>query len=343
MELRAQLEDEVGATFIIGDFNKRSVETQLECDPHERSDPFHWYEVLTASSEGRNYVDAVRRYARKLGRSLGNQWTHEQRNRTPLCNGTNELPPQPDRLHLRFRRRSCRSIGRRAGLGRRRDPGRRAASTSIRTTGSCAARYVLTGPPQPLRPQAIRKRGGEVDLTWSPVEGAEGYVVYRAIRRRTFDTLANVGAETTAFNDLFTEHGVTYRYKIAAVGADEGQGVESGASFVEIDKRGPQVLYVFPRRGAIDVERRENIRVTFDEAVRPDSVTNDRIRLYRGRTRLSGTLRQVSPRVLVFNPTFPMRAGREHKVSVKPVTDRLRNVGGGAGWTFETRRPRKKN
>ena len=296
----------------------------------------HWYEVLTSSTDGRNYVDAVRRYARKLGLSLGNQWTHEQRNRTPICNGTSSF--RRNRIDYIFGSGAAlaeASADAPGWAGER--PGTRSGEHKYSDHRFVWARYVLTGPPQPARPQAVRKRGGEVDLTWSPVEGAAGYVIYRAIRRRTFDTLANVGAETTAFNDLFTEHGVTYRYKIAAIGADEGQGVESGASFVEIDKRGPQVLYVFPRRGAVDVERRENIRVTFDEAVRPDSVTNDRIRLYRGRTRLSGTLRQVSARVLVFNPTFPMRAGREHKVSVKPVTDRLRNVGGGAGWTFETR------
>jgi hypothetical protein len=91
----------------------------------------------------------------------------------------------------------------------------------------------------------------------------------------------------------------------------------------------------------MDVERRANIRVTFDEAVRPDSVTDDRIQLYRGRKRLPGKLRQVSGRVLVFDPAFPMRARSEHKVVVKPVTDRLRNVGGGAGWTFETKPARE--
>jgi endonuclease/exonuclease/phosphatase family metal-dependent hydrolase len=332
MELRAQLEDETGATFIVGDFNKRSVQTALECDGKERSEPFHWYETLTAPADGRAYVDAARRYARKLARPMTNQWTHEQRKRTEICDGRKEF--RRSRIDYIFANGAALAEASAdnpgwAGV----KPGTKSGEHKYSDHRFVWARYVLTGPPQPLRPGARKKRGGEVDLSWSQVNGAVEYVIYRAIRQRGFDKLATVGAKTLTFNDVFTEHGVTYRYKIAAIGADSGQGVESGASFVEIDSQGPKVLNVSPRRGAIDVDRRANIKVTFDEGVRPESVTQDRIRLYRGGTRLSGTLRQKSARVLIFNPTFPMKAGREHKVAVKPVTDRLRNVGGGAGWT----------
>ena len=341
MMLREQLEAEVGATFIAGDFNKRSVQTPLECDPDERSDPFAWYASLTEPDEGRVYADAARRGARTFGTSMANQWTHEQRSRTENCDGTHRF--RRSRIDYIFSSGAAVAEGSADAPGwAGATPGTKSGEHKYSDHRFISSRFVLTGPPKPGRPQAARRRGGEVDLSWSPVEGATRYVIYRAIRRRGFNTLATVKATTTTYDDVFTEHGVTYRYKIAAIGENQGQGVESGASFVEIDKRGPQVRYVSPRRGALDVERRAVIRVTFDEAVRPDSVTQDRIRLYRGRKRLSGRLRQESSRVLIFNPSFPMRAGREHKVVVKPVTDRLHNVGGVAAWTFETKSRRKK-
>jgi hypothetical protein len=339
--LRSQLENEPGATFIIGDFNKRSVEVPLECDPDERSEAFHWYEVLTAPTEGRVYVDAVRRYGRLHSRPMTHQWTHEQRQGSNTCTGT--WAHRRSRIDYLF---SSGAIVAEASAdapgwaGAR--PGTKSSAHKYSDHRFVWGRFVLTGPPKPPRPTAVRRRGGSVDLSWSPVNGATQYIIYRAIRRRALDALATVSAKTTAFDDRFTEHGVTYRYKIAPVGADEGQGVESGASFVEVDKRGPQIRYVSPRRGATGVELRASIRVTFDEGVRSDSVTRDRIRLYRGRRRLSGAVRQKSARVLIFNPTFPMQAGREHRVVVKPVTDRLRNVGGAGAWTFETKERRKK-
>jgi endonuclease/exonuclease/phosphatase family metal-dependent hydrolase len=341
MMLREQLEAEPGATFIAGDFNKRSVQTQLECDPNERSEPFHWYELMTSPDEGRVYADAARRDARMHSKSMANQWTHEQRSRTENCDGTHRF--RRSRIDYIFSSGAAVAEGSADAPGwAGAAPGTKSGEHKYSDHRFVSSRFVLTGPPQPVRPQAARRRGGEVDLSWSPIEGATRYVIYRAIRRRGFDTLGTVKATTTTFDDDFTEHGVTYRYKVAAIGENQGQGVESGATFVEIDKRGPQVRYVSPRRGALAVERRAVIRVTFDEAVRPDSVMQDRIRLYRGRKRLPGKLRQESSRVLIFNPSFPMRAGREHKVVVKPVTDRLQNVGGVAVWTFETKDRRKR-
>ncbi|MGH2755623.1 MAG: Ig-like domain-containing protein [Actinomycetota bacterium] len=344
MMLRSQLEDEPGATFIMGDFNKRSVQTQLECDPDERSVPFQWYTLMTEPSEGREYADAVRRYNRLHGREMASHWTHEQQSRSATCDGATHF--RRSRIDYIFASDAVvaeASADAPGWAGAK--PGSRSSEHKYSDHRFVWGRFVLSGPPQPSQPEAARRRGGRVDLSWAPVPNATGYIVYRSIRRRDFDILARVDASITGYDDVFTEHGVTYRYKVAAIASNEGQGAESGASIVRVDKQGPHVTSVSPGRGATSVDRRADIRVTFNQNVRADSVTRDSIRLFRGRRRVSGKVIRRSDRVLVFDPSSPLRARREHRVMVKPVRDRIGNVGAGVRWTFtvEGRKRKKKD
>jgi len=75
---------------VIGDFNKRAMVTERECDPNETSGTESWYTDMTAFSsvDNRSYIDAVRNYNQARGLTMFNEWTHEQDHLSTLCNGT---------------------------------------------------------------------------------------------------------------------------------------------------------------------------------------------------------------------------------------------------------------
>ncbi|MDQ3784282.1 MAG: endonuclease/exonuclease/phosphatase family protein [Actinomycetota bacterium] len=75
---------------VIGDFNKRAMATERECDPDETSAPESWYTDMTSFStvDNRSYIDAVRSYNRARGLTMFNEWTHEQKDLSTLCDGT---------------------------------------------------------------------------------------------------------------------------------------------------------------------------------------------------------------------------------------------------------------
>jgi len=89
-ELRKRLGSRQGPAFIAGDFNKRCVEIERECDPEETSKPAGWWRAITKSSQldGRSYVDSVKQFRVAAGRSLRDQWTHEQTRESVLCDGS---------------------------------------------------------------------------------------------------------------------------------------------------------------------------------------------------------------------------------------------------------------
>lgn len=87
---RKQLGSQGTKGSVIGDFNKRAMVTERECDPNETSAPESWYTDMTSFSsvDNRSYIDAVRSYNRARGLTMFNEWTHEQEKLSTLCNGT---------------------------------------------------------------------------------------------------------------------------------------------------------------------------------------------------------------------------------------------------------------
>lgn len=336
---REELAMDPDPVFIGGDFNKRAVETPHECDPNENSTPMPWYSSLIAPLDGgRVYADAVKTHHRGRGISLTNQWTHEQKSSTTTCDGSSHF--RRTRIDYLF------SSGATVAEARTDHPGWAGPVPGTKRDGFHKysdhrfvwGRFILGEFPRVGRPSATPARGGVIDLSWDPVAEAASYVVYRAIGKRGYAQLARVTPDITTFSDNSTQHGTTYRYVIAPVFPTGVYGLESLRARETADSRGPSVVAVTPRPSSTGVGRRVNIEVRFSEKVASSSVTADRVRLYRGSKRLSGTLRQVAPRVLVFNPSFPMRKLSTHRVEVKPVRDGLGNVGGGYGWKFTTGR-----
>ena len=78
---------------LLGDFNRRAMNKQRECDPEETSRVEPWYEDMTSAStvDGRSYLDAVREYNRANNLTMFNEWTHEQEDPSTRCDGTTGL------------------------------------------------------------------------------------------------------------------------------------------------------------------------------------------------------------------------------------------------------------
>jgi hypothetical protein len=87
--VRRELAAVPGPIVVGGDFNRRATETEGECDPGETNPPLLWWNRMTAFSEtdSRTYVDSVQSWHRAQGLTLGEDWTHEQRRQSMLCNG----------------------------------------------------------------------------------------------------------------------------------------------------------------------------------------------------------------------------------------------------------------
>lgn len=87
--------------------------------------------------------------------------------------------------------------------------------------------------PEPVAPDApsgLRAVAApnSIELAWDPAaeSGIKGYRVYRAPAGGTFERIAETGGRPT-YSDHAVEHGKTYRYAVAAVGASGKEGPQS--------------------------------------------------------------------------------------------------------------------
>lgn len=339
-EIEEQLKAETAPSFIVGDFNKRPVETARECDPNELSSPQPWWSTLTTPEEdGSAFVDTVQSFHREAGLGIEDEWTQEQKAASLVCDGSSKF--RRTRIDYIFSRGAVIIEAHADHPGwAGEEPGTKVKGTHKYSDHRFVwGRFAISAPARPEPPIATQRRGGLIDVTWSPVEGATGYLLYRAVGDRAFDELIRTDAATTFFADYLTQDSITYRYAVAAIGGNTGQSPESLGTHQTADSRGPRVSSVTPGPGATGVEQRPIIKIVFDQGVLPSSVTSDRVRMYRGDKMLPGTLTQQSRRVLLFDPTFPLWKGVTHSVTVKPMQDALGNVGGGYSWSFTTVEP----
>lgn len=341
--IRTMVAAESSSVFVAGDFNRRAVTRQFECDIEEQSDPLPWYSLMTEGLEGVGFKDSVRTWHSDRHRSMKGQWTHEQKSKSPTCVG--------DSLYRRNRIDYIFTRGATIAEAGADNPGWSGGTPGSRAPGTHKysdhrfvwGRYILAGPPAPTGIVATPAKAGRIDLEWQPTDGATSYKIYRSVKGRDFSQLAIVGAEASSYADGSAEHGVTYRYAVAPIGPGGGQGLESRPKKAKADSKGPKVVGISPHNNATGVSARAVLRVTFSERVKKESVKDDRIRLFRGGKRLDGRVTKVSARVLEFDPTYPMRRGKTHRVKVKPVRDKLGNVGGAFyNWSFTIKPPPRK-
>lgn len=339
-ELRSQLASETAPVVIGGDFNRRPVETMHECDMNEESAPLAWWTALTSPTDGgRAYEDSVASWHRARGESLADEWTHEQKSSTLACDGSTRF--RRNRIDYLFTSGAVIAEAHADHPGwAGEDPGTRHPTNPKYSDHRWVwGRFLIGGPPQATQPTTEPGRNGLITVTWQPVEGAAEYVLYRAVGRRAYDALTRVDAATLSFRDVFTGHDKLYRYAIAAVGPEGAHGLESSGTFERADKRGPQVTSVKPRRNSSGVDIRTTIEVRFDERVDPASVTQDSIELRINGRSIGGRVRWIHGRLIKFNPTNPLRKGRDYHGIVKGVRDMLGNKGDWFGWYFRTEEP----
>ena len=339
VELRNQLASATGPILIGGDFNSRPVQQWRECDPNEQSPSLNWYTMMTApAGGGRAYVDSVRSWNRRYGVTMEQSWTHEWEKRKTLCHGRVGL--QRSRIDYLF------AAGARVVEARVDHPGWAGEKPGSRNPDVVRysdhrfvyGRFLIGETGRVTRPTVEALRRGDVGVTWDPVEGATGYLLYRALRGHSYSLLRRLDATTTSFRDFATEHNANYRYAVAAIGADGSQGAESAPARIGVDARGPRVKSASPRPGAIGVARGAKMRVRFDENVAAASVDGRTIELWREGRRIRGRTIRTSARVLTFNPRPRLGKRKSYRVVVKSVQDRFGNRGPRFSWRFTTRR-----
>ncbi len=342
-QMRVLFEADRTPTILAGDFNRRPVTQPYECDPNEKSEPLGWWEVLTAPSNGgRQFIDSVRSFSREHKLGVVREWTHEQQAKKVACTGN--VHHRRSRIDYIFVADAIVAEAHADHPGWAGDlPGERHPTNYKYSDHRWVwTRLVLSGPPKPDRPEAVPNKEGVIHLTWSPVEGATQWVVYRAIgsRRHHYRTLARLTAENTSFDDGETEHGQIYRYAIAPVGADGGQGLESAPAFAQADAVGPQVVRVTPARGATGVGPGIAIEARFDENVVADSVQPDSMKLFLNGRRVRGIVRRKFPRLLKFNPNGPLKKGKLYTAVVAyGLRDQVGNPSRRFAWSFRTVEP----
>ena len=337
--LKDELADETAPIVVGGDFNRRAVLDPYECDPEEQSTPNPWYALLTAPTDGsRAFVDAVTQWHRGHGVSIEGEWTHEQRQAGVLCDESTRF--KRSRIDYLF------AAGAAVAEAHADHPGWAGAEAGTKAPGMPYSdhrfvwgRFVVSGPPRTLQPALTRGEGGRIDVSWQPVEGAAGYVVYRAFRGRAYSLLAQVGADVTTFGDVFTEHGSSYRYAVAPVGSDGGIGQESRPAFAVADAKGPHVVRITPARDETGVDTRVTIVVRFDERVAAASVEPDTMRLWYGRRRVPAATSVGGARLLTLDPFRRLDKGKTYRVVVDSTDDVLGNAGPRVAWRFTTVEP----
>jgi endonuclease/exonuclease/phosphatase family metal-dependent hydrolase len=337
--VKTALTADVGAVVVGGDFNKRPVEIEGACDPNEESPSLEWYSIFTEPSDlSRAFTDVVRDVHRSQNESMNSEWTFERLTKANLCD--NRKAYKRSRLDYIFTAGTTVADAHADHPGWSTDiPGQVPFGKERYSDHRWVwARLILAGPPRPRTPALELGVGGTVQLTWEPVEGATGYVVYRGKKWHSYEDIAVVPPDQTTYTDK-AKHGISYRYSIAAVGADTSQGRESPGERATPDARGPRVTATNPPNGAPSVDPRKRVRVWFGEGVAPSSVNDSTIRVFRNGNKVPGRLILESSRQISFNPSSQLRKGNRYYVVVRSVTDRLGNRGPRHTFSFSTPAP----
>ncbi|MDQ3963359.1 MAG: Ig-like domain-containing protein [Actinomycetota bacterium] len=311
----------LGPTFIAGDFNFRPTKEPYECDPNEQTQPARWWAALTSPEDGsRPFLDAVRVHHRSEGERMADEWTYEHPRMAPTCDGREAV--RRSRLDYIFAADSVVAEAHADHPGWS-VPGVPKYSDHRYVLG----RFVVSGPPRPDGVVSVPDAGGVVHLSWDPVEGESGWVLYRARAGRPYGKLARLSPETLSFDDHTTTHGVAYRYSIAAIGPERGHSLEARPSWATADARGPHVSSITPPRGAERVSIFTRIRATFDEFAVASSVGPNTISLYRNGRAIAGRVVRKGGFVVKFVPKRPLVKGDGYTIVVRSVSDALGNIG----------------
>lgn len=230
LETRSRLASQGTDGSALGDFNRRPVEIERECDPDETSPSLPWYTQMTAfsSTDGRSYIDTVRKYHRASGLSMNDQWTQEWDSTSTLCNGS--IGYRRNRIDYIFVSDQVATIEARAdapGWANPLVPGAIGCSPAPACKYSdhrfVWARIALPSATPPVAPPgtppeliATASAPTTVDLQWQDVAHETGYVIERSLDGTTWSKLATTAADTVSYQDQSVTENKTYRYRLSA-------------------------------------------------------------------------------------------------------------------------------
>jgi Fibronectin type III domain len=188
-ETRRQLDG--ASRSIVGDFNQRAMNKDLECDPFETSGDKPWYSAMTSTSsiDGIYYIDAVRAHNRANNQSLAHEWTHEQKSISTLCDGSDNY--KRSRIDYLF---VSNNVGVKEAHADHPGWANEAERGTIACTPSPACKYsdhrfvwgrfdlgsLQSTPEAPANLQASAVSSTQIDLTWTAVPNATGYSIERS-------------------------------------------------------------------------------------------------------------------------------------------------------------------
>lgn len=338
-ELKRRVVADVPPTYTAGDFNRRPVEGERECDPEELTAPLPWWALMTSSDGGPAFIDTVRQWHRDHGATLAGEWTHEQKEPGLTCDASSRI--RRTRIDYLFATHTVTAEAHADHPGwAGSEPGMlHPTQPKYSDHRFLWGRYVVSGPPQPQPPSAIPAAEGVINLTWTPSEGATEMVVYRARGNQPYDELGRFPVTQTALVDASTAHGTTYRYAVAPIGTNLAQGLESAAARATADARGPRVVSTSPRLGATGVDPRTNIIVRFDDPIEPSSVNETTLMLFSARRRIPGEVLLEGRQRITLDPYVILRKGVNYHVVARSVSDSLGNRGRKYSWGFRTVEP----
>jgi hypothetical protein len=226
-KLRSELAGINERTIVAGDFNRRAMLKERECDPEELSETLAWWDSMTRASDvdGHSYKDSVRFYRRTNELELTDQWTHEQPNVSILCDDSENY--KRGRIDYAFASDGVKIIE--AGVDSpgwavEGEPGAIGCSTpgcKYSDHRFLWARFEIAPltPVDPVDVTATPVNSTTIEVGWRDVTEESSYRVERSSGEApdTWVAVGTVAKDSTSFGDGDLSPETTYNYRAIAV------------------------------------------------------------------------------------------------------------------------------
>lgn len=226
--LRSQLGSVAAPIFVAGDFNKRAMTKERECDLEEKTATLSWWNDMTATSsvDGHSFKDSVREWDRANGLPMANEFTHEQFDVSTLCNGVDSY--KRGRIDYIFSSEGTTILeahADRPGWSDEAHPGSTVCTSDRPSCRYSDHRFVwgrfgigLMPPPTPTGVTATPLSSSQIEVTWRDVRDESSYAIERSSdgSQGTWTSVGAASQDVTRFVDSGLSPNSTYQYRIIA-------------------------------------------------------------------------------------------------------------------------------
>jgi endonuclease/exonuclease/phosphatase family metal-dependent hydrolase len=232
--LRSSLAGQAGPIIAGGDFNKRPMTEERECDPEETSAPRIWWNKMTSFSsvDGRTYGDTVRVFNRANNKTMFDEWTHERPEVGTLCNNVEGI--RRGRIDYVFASSATvlEAHADHPGWAVESNPGATSCDAAHPNCKYSDHRFVWahlrvgTGTPSPVpaAPTNLTAQASsstQIQLQWSDnATNESGYKIERGTSSSgPWTQIATTAANVTSYTDTGLAAQTTYYYRVRASNA----------------------------------------------------------------------------------------------------------------------------